>query len=76
MKLYQIVDNQKADGYLEGIYTFEALKARIKKFVQEIAEGDYDYYTTGDYLMPKVETLDDIIEILADDYYTLKIIGE
>lgn len=72
---YQIIDNQKADGCLEGVYTFEELKKLVTEFVRSIAENDYDYYTTGDYTMPKVETLNDIIKILADDYYTLKIIG-
>ena len=73
---YQIIDNLNAGGYLEGIYTFEELKARIKKFVQEIAENDYDYCTTGDYTMPEVETLDDIIYIIEDDDYRLEVITE
>ena len=75
MKLYQVIDTQKAQGCLEGIYTFEALKQRIQKFIQEVAEGDYDYYTTGDYLTPETETLEDIIKILKEDYYELKILG-
>ena len=71
---YQIIDNQNADGCLEGIYSFEELQKLIKEFVQIIAENDADY--PHDYTIPKTETLADIIKILADDDYTLKIIRD
>jgi hypothetical protein len=74
---YQIIDNQKANGCLEGIYSFEELQQLLKQKVQNDAELDDDYQNNpDDYLIPQVETLKDMIEILKDDYYTLKIIGK